>query len=63
MLITRKMGTTWKFNFQQSEFLKFEKLNKNGPYVPPWRKGEASHRELKQRNIRLPPGVTNVPMM
>lgn len=35
LLITRKMGTTWKFNFQQSEFLKFEKLNKNGPYVSP----------------------------
>lgn len=43
LLITRKMGTTWKINFPQREFLKVEKLNKTGPYVPPWRKGEAVH--------------------
>lgn len=55
MLITQKMGTTWKSNFQQSEFLKFEKLNKNGPYVPRWRRG--SHSALKQRTIRLPLGM------
>lgn len=43
-----KMGTTWEFNLQQSEFLKFRKLNKGRPYVPSWMRA-ASQWAVKQR--------------
>jgi hypothetical protein len=41
------MGTTWEFNLQQREFLKFKRLNKGRPYVPSWMRA-ASQWAVKQ---------------